>query len=227
MLDNLELKRRAWRGLAQLTIAIGLSVLLPGGLQYREGWVFLCVFVFCSAVITLDIQSRDPALLERRLCAGPGAEQRARQKAIQGLVSLTFIASMLVPAFDHRYGWSQLPRPIVILGDLLVGLGFWAVFLVFRENTFAAAVIEVGTEQKVIDSGPYALVRHPMYAGGLVLFSGIPLALGSLWGLCLLPLFAGLIVWRLLDEEALLSERLPGYRSYCKKTRYRLIPYVW
>src|SRR4029078_716965 len=99
---------------------------------------------------------RDPALLERRLAAGPGAEQRPRQKAIQALASVMFVASMLLPAFDHRYGWYPLPRSVAILGNVLLGLGFFAVSLVFRENTFASAVVEVGAEQKVIDTGPYA-----------------------------------------------------------------------
>jgi protein-S-isoprenylcysteine O-methyltransferase Ste14 len=117
--------------------------------------------------------------------------------------------------------------PLVVVGDALVALGFLIVFRVFRENTFASALIEVGTEQKVIDTGPYARVRHPMYAGALVLLAGIPLALGSFWGLLTLPPFTGIIVWRLLDEETLLERELPGYRQYRGLVRHRLVPGVW
>jgi protein-S-isoprenylcysteine O-methyltransferase Ste14 len=114
-----------------------------------------------------------------------------------------------------------------VIGEILVGVGFWLVFLVFRANSFASAVIEVGIDQKVIATGPYERVRHPMYAGALVLLAGIPLALGSFWGLLTLVPFTAVIVWRLLDEEAVLSKQLPDYDAYCKKTRFRLIPHVW
>jgi protein-S-isoprenylcysteine O-methyltransferase Ste14 len=170
---------------------------------------------------------KDPKLLERRVKAGPLAEQRPREKLIQVFASLGFLAILLVPALDHRFTWSRVPPLGVVSGELLVGAGFYIVFLVFRENTFASAVIEVGAEQKVIDTGPYALVRHPMYAGALILLAGTPLALGSWWGLLTLVPFAGIIVWRLLDEEAVLSKDLPGYDAYRRKTRYRLIPRVW
>jgi len=138
-----------------------------------------------------------------------------------------FLALLAVPALDHRLGWSHVPLPVVVAGDVLVGVGFLAVFLVFRKNSYASAVIEVGAEQKVIDTGPYALVRHPMYAGALVLLAGIPLALGSLWGLLVLAPFTAVIAWRLLDEETFLAQQLPGYAGYCSKTRYRLIPFIW
>jgi protein-S-isoprenylcysteine O-methyltransferase Ste14 len=116
---------------------------------------------------------------------------------------------------------------VVAFGDGLVLLGFFVVFLVFRENTFTSSVIEVAEEQRVIDSGPYAVVRHPMYAGALVLVAGIPLALGSLVGLATLPPFAAMIVWRLLDEERFLVDNLPGYATYRERTRRRLIPRMW
>jgi protein-S-isoprenylcysteine O-methyltransferase Ste14 len=132
-----------------------------------------------------------------------------------------------VPALDHRFSWSRVPLAVVVAGDVLVGVGFLIVFLVFRENSFASAVVEVSAAQKVIDTGPYARVRHPMYAGALVLLAGIPLALGSLFGLLVLVPFAAILVARLLDEERFLVRELPGYAAYRQKTRYRLIPYVW
>ena len=134
---------------------------------------------------------------------------------------------MVVPALDHRFRWSSAPLPAVIAGDALVVLGFLVVFLVFRGNTYTSSVIEVASEQPVIDTGPYAIVRHPMYAGALVLVAGIPLALGSLVGLVTLPPFAAIIVWRLLDEERFLLGRLAGYGDYRQKVRWRLVPHVW
>jgi protein-S-isoprenylcysteine O-methyltransferase Ste14 len=133
----------------------------------------------------------------------------------------------VVPALDHRFAWSRVPIHFVVAGDLLVAAGFVIVFLVFRENSFASAAIEVGAGQKVIETGPYGLVRHPMYAGALVLLAGIPLALGSFWGLLALVPFTGVIAWRLLDEEAFLSRELPGYEAYRGRVRHRLVPGVW
>lgn len=222
-----SLRWRAWVGLAQLGAGMILALFLPGGFAWMEGWAFFVVFLLSSALTTLYIQRHDPALLERRLKAGFRAEQRPRQKAVQALASLSFLAAMIVPALDHRFGWSHLPLGVVILGDLMVALGYFAVFQVFRENTFASALIEVGSEQRVIDTGPYALVRHPMYGGALVMLAGIPLALGSLWGLCVLPLFVALLVWRLIDEETLLVQDLPGYDNYRERVRYRLVPRLW
>ena len=180
-----------------------------------------------SLAITLYLARMDPALLQRRTQAGPVAEKERSQKIIQGLASLSFVSTVVIPALDHRFGWSHPPLPVVIAGDALVLLGFLAVFLVFRENTFTSSVIEVAAGQRVIDSGPYALVRHPMYAGALVLVAGIPMALGSVVGLAAFPPFVGVIAWRLLDEERFLVAHLVGYAAYSQRIRWRLIPHVW
>lgn len=222
-----NLQRRAAIGLAQLAAGMILALFLPGGFAWVEGWVFFAVFLLCSALTTLYVERHDPALLERRLKAGFRTEQRPRQKAVQALASFAFSVAMVVPALDHRFGWSHVPLGVVILGDVMVALGYLAVLRVFKENTFASALIEVGSEQRVIDSGPYALVRHPMYGSALLMLAGIPLALGSLWGLCVLPLFVALLVWRLLDEETLLVQDLPGYDNYRERVRYRLVPRLW
>jgi len=189
--------------------------------------VFLGTFFGASLAVTLYLMKHDPQLLARRVRAGPVAEQRPRQRLIQAIASAAFIAVIAVPALDRRFGWTQLGAPLVILGDVAVAVGFVIVFLSFRENSFASAVIEVGAAQKVIDTGPYAIVRHPMYAGALLLVAGIPPALGSLAGLIAFVPFAAAIIWRLLDEEAFLTAQLPGYAAYTRKTRYRLIPFVW
>ncbi|HEY5145514.1 MAG TPA: isoprenylcysteine carboxylmethyltransferase family protein [Polyangiaceae bacterium] len=226
--DAAATRRKAGFGLAQLVVVIGLLLFVPAGtLRFVEGWVFLAVFFGASLAITVYLAKADPALLERRTQAGPAAEKERSQKIIQGFASLAFVSTVVVPALDRRCHWSHAPLPAVIAGDTLVALGFLLVFLVFRENTFTSSVIEVAAQQRVIDTGLYALVRHPMYLGGLVLIAGVPLALGSLVGLATIVPFAGVIVWRLLDEERFLVSRLAGYAAYRDKVRYRLIPHVW
>jgi protein-S-isoprenylcysteine O-methyltransferase Ste14 len=219
---------KATVGLAQLVVVIGVALFVPAGtVGFIEGWIFLAVFSGSSLAITLYLMKRDPALLERRTQAGPVAEKELSQKLIQGLASIAFLSTLVVPALDHRFRWSHVPMAAVIGGDVLVALGFLTIFLVFRANTFTSAVIEVAAEQRVIETGPYAIVRHPMYSGALVMFIGVPLALGSFVGLLTFVPFAATIVWRLLDEERFLSSRLTGYAGYRDKTRYRLVPRVW
>ena len=141
--------------------------------------------------------------------------------------SLGFIGLLVVPTLDRRFAWSQMPPYVALAGDALVGLGFLAVFFVFKENTFPSATIELAPDQKVVSTGPYALVRHPMYAGGLVLLLGMPIALGSWWGLLVIFATVPAFIWRLVDEEKFLARNLPGYVEYQEKVRYRLIPLVW
>jgi protein-S-isoprenylcysteine O-methyltransferase Ste14 len=219
---------KATLGLVQLVAVIGVALFVPAGtVGFIEGWIFLAVFSASSLAITLYLMKRDPALLERRTQAGPVAEKEQSQKLIQGFASVAFLSTLVVPALDHRFRWSHVPMVAVIGGDVLVALGFLTIFLVFRANTFTSAVIEVAAEQRVIDTGPYAIVRQPLYSGALVMFIGVPLALGSFVGLLTFVPFAATIVWRLLDEERFLSSRLTGYAAYRDKTRYRLVPRVW
>jgi len=222
------LRAKAWLGLLFLGAVMWLALFIPAGtVRYWQAWVFLAVFIGACAITTLYVTINDPALLERRMSGGPTAEKRPVQKLIMLLTSVCFLASFAVPALDHRFGWSAVPAGVAIGGDVMVALGFLLVGFVYRENTFASATIEVSEHQSVISTGPYAIVRHPMYAGGYVLLLGTPLALGSYWGLvpsaAMLPLF----VWRLLDEERLLAETLPGYTDYQRQVRYRLVPFVW
>jgi protein-S-isoprenylcysteine O-methyltransferase Ste14 len=131
------------------------------------------------------------------------------------------------PAVDRRFAWSPVPPYLALAGDVLVAIGYLAIFFVFKENTFTSGTIEVNPEQKVISTGPYALVRHPMYVGSIVMLTGIPLALGSWWGLFIIILMMPALIWRLLDEERFLAKNLPGYVEYKNKVKYRLVPYVW
>ncbi len=187
----------------------------------------MLVFFSASALITVYLWKRDQALLERRVNSGPGAEKGASQKLIQSFASLSFIGLMVLPSLDHCFGWSHLPLAFVLTGDALVALGFLAVFIVFKENSFAAGTIAVAAKQTVISTGPYAIIRHPMYSGALIMILGTPLALGSWWGLTMFATMTFVVVLRLLDEEKFLLNCLSGYPEYCEKVRFRLMPLIW
>ena len=198
-----------------------------GSLRFWQGWLYWAVFIGCAAVITVDLLRRDHALLERRLRAGPAAERKPTQRVIQSLASVLFVGLLVAPCLDYRFAGSHVPLAVVIAANVLVVAGFAIVGAVFRENTFTSATIEVARDQRVISTGPYRIVRHPMYAGAVVLLTATPLALGSWWSLLVVPLFIGVIVWRLLGEERVLAATLPGYVEYLATTRARLIPGIW
>jgi protein-S-isoprenylcysteine O-methyltransferase Ste14 len=215
-------------GFTQLISVLGILLLAPAWtLDYWQAWVYLLVFAASSALITSYLWNRDPKLLERRIKAGPAAEDEKSQKLIQVLASLVFIGAMVLPSLDHRFSWSAVPLPVMVAGDVLVALGFLIAFLVFKENTFAAATIAVAADQKVVSTGPYAVVRHPMYSGALVMLIGTPLALGSWWGLLMFIPMTFIIAWRARDEERFLFRNLSGYKEYCQIVRYRMVPLFW
>lgn len=223
-----DLNKKALGGLLFLVICLAIMLFLPAWtLDYWQAWTFLAVFTASVLAITVYLMKKDPQLLERRVNAGPGAEKEKSQKIIQFVAQIAFIAVLVFPSVDHRFQWSTVPSYIVVAGDILVALGLLIVFFVFKENTFTSAIIEVGTEQKVISTGPYALVRHPMYIGALVMLLGVPLALGSWWGLFAIIPITLVIVLRLLDEENFLVKTLPDYSEYRNKVRYRLVPFIW
>jgi protein-S-isoprenylcysteine O-methyltransferase Ste14 len=220
--------RQAVAGLGFLITVLGVALFVPAWtLAFWQAWVFLAVFSTSVIAITVDLAKRDPALLARRVKAGPIAEASIRQKVIQTIASLSFIAIFLISALDHRAAWSCVPTAIVLVGDIMVVLGLAIVFAVFRANTFTSAVIEVGRDQQLVSTGPYAVIRHPMYAGALVMVLGTPIALGSWCGLLGVPVLVAVIIWRLLDEEDLLLRELPGYADYRKRVTRRLVPRLW
>lgn len=224
----MDLNKRAWLRLVFLAIMMGLLLFLPAGtVQYWQAWVYLAVFFGASLLITLYLMKKDPGLLKRRLRGGPTAEKEKTQKIIMFFATLGFIALLVVPALDHRFRWSSVPLYMVIAGDILTALGLYVVFLVYKENPFGSATIEVAHDQTVISTGPYAIVRHPMYAGSMLYLLGMPLALGSYWGLLVLAAMLPILIWRLFDEERFLSKNLPGYTDYCAKIRWRLMPGVF
>jgi protein-S-isoprenylcysteine O-methyltransferase Ste14 len=219
---------KAFLGLAFLLIILALALFLPAGTtDFWQAWVYLGVFGVCTVLITANLVVRDPGLLERRVRGGPAAETQKSQQIIQSLASLFFVALYVVAGLDRRFGWSYVTPAVSLISDAVVALGFFIVFLVFRENSFTSATIEVAAEQKVISTGPYAAVRHPMYAGAFLLLLATPLALGSLVALPLpIPLIL-VIIARLMDEERFLSANLAGYEAYRERVKYRLVPYVW
>jgi protein-S-isoprenylcysteine O-methyltransferase Ste14 len=223
-----SLARRAW--LSVVLFAAFMAALLfgiAGTLRYWQAWVYLFLLLGLSALLTQELLRRDPALLERRMKGGPQAERRPAQRVIMVGASLAYLGLHVVPALDHRLHWSSVPVAGVVLGNVLFAIGFLFVGRVYRENTYTSATIEIHEGQRVIDTGPYAIVRHPMYSGALLYMLGTPLALGSYWGLLGFVLMLLVIVWRLQDEERMLARELPGYAEYRQRVRWRLLPGVW
>jgi protein-S-isoprenylcysteine O-methyltransferase Ste14 len=209
-------------------VVFGLLVFVPAGtFNYWQAWVFLAVFTISTSVPSIYLSLKNPAALQRRLHAGPAAETRTVQKLIISGVFLLLPALLVFCAFDHRFGWSPVPTAVTVMGDALVAGGLGISMLVVIQNRYAAANVTVEAGQKVISTGLYGVVRHPMYVGALIMMGGIPLALDSWWGLVILiPGVIGLIL-RILDEEKMLKQELEGYSEYMQKVHYRLVPYVW
>jgi protein-S-isoprenylcysteine O-methyltransferase Ste14 len=210
------------------TLALGAMVFIPAGtLDYWQGWAYSLTSVSASALYTIYLAKYDPALLQRRRQAGPSHEKEPAQKIIVLFIFAAFVMLIALPPLDHRFGWSPVPWYVSIVGDALVVLSFYFFYLVAKVNTYAAANVRVETGQRVIDTGVYGIVRHPMYLGALFLVVGTPLALGSWRTLLLSPGLALLLYFRIASEEKVLMRDLAGYAEYRRKVRYRLIPFVW
>jgi protein-S-isoprenylcysteine O-methyltransferase Ste14 len=198
-----------------------------GTLDYWQAWVFIAVFIVSTIVPSVYLAVKNPAALQRRMKAGPLAEGRAVQKLIITATIVADVATLVVSALDHRFGWSTVPTPVVILGDVLVAVGLVMAQLVVIQNSYAAATIAVEADQKVVDTGLYGVVRHPMYVGTLIMMIGTPLALDSYWGLLAIALALPVLAARIEDEEKMLRQELAGYDEYTRKVHYRLVPGVW
>ena len=205
-----------------------LMVFWPAGtFDYWRGWAFIAVFAAATLLPSIYLAATDPAALKRRMQAGPAAETRPLQKIIITFAFLMMGAMIVVSALDFRFGWSSVPAAVSVVGDVMVAVGLLISMITTIQNGYAAASVNVEADQKVVSAGVYSIVRHPMYFGNVVLTIGVPLALGSYWGL--LFVIAGLIVLatRILDEEKALTLELTGYRDYVQQVHYRLVPYVW
>jgi protein-S-isoprenylcysteine O-methyltransferase Ste14 len=224
-----SVSRRAIRGVVVGNVVFFAMIFIPAWtLDYWQGWVFFLMLAVSTALVTAYLARYDRPLLDSRLRAGPVAEKTPAQKVIVTVGLPIYIVTLVLIVLDHRFHWSPaVPPYLSLLGDGLGALGLFIYFLVVKENRYAAATIHVAQGQTVVSSGPYAVVRHPMYTGAILVFLGAPLALGSWWGLLTVPLCVAWFVWRLLAEEQYLHENLPGYSEYAREVRYRLLPGVW
>jgi protein-S-isoprenylcysteine O-methyltransferase Ste14 len=222
-----SLATRAAAQTAGFLILFALIFVAAGTIHFWQGWLFCLSFWFSTIAIGVYLIKRDPALLERRMRFGPRAESRPIQKIIVTIAFVMFVALAILPALDHRFGWSRVPAVIVVIANIFIVATFGLFVRVLRENTFAASTITVEAGQRVISTGPYRHVRHPMYAGALLLIFAMPIALGSLWGLPVSAIAIPVLIARIVDEERALSAKLPGYDNYRRAVPYRLIPHVW
>jgi protein-S-isoprenylcysteine O-methyltransferase Ste14 len=215
-------------GLAFLMLVLAVTLFLSAGsLSFWQAWVYLTIFAICIVLITAYLLKYDQKLLASRIKAGPTAETQKSQQVIQSLASLFFIGLFIVAGLDYRFHWSNLLSVVSLIADVFVALGFLVVFLVFRENSYTSAVIEVARKQQVIATGPYRMVRHPMYSGASLLLIFTPPALGSWVALPLSVALILVVVVRSLEEEKFLSAHLDGYEAYLQAVRYRLVPLIW
>ena len=212
------------RFLGAILVLSAVFFLPAGTLAYWEAWGYLAILFIPMLFVLFYLLKNDPGLLARRMKT---REREAEQKLIIKLSFIPFLLAFLLPGFDKRFGWSNVPVGMVVMADILVLLGYSIVFLVFRENRYASRVVEVEQEQTVISSGPYAMIRHPMYLGSLLLYILSPLALGSYWAMIPAILIIPVIIARIRNEESVLARDLSGYQEYMQKTRYRLIPGMW
>lgn len=229
-MQNTQVMHEGLRKTVLLRFGLAVPVLMAlifvpaGTLAFWEGWLYLAVLLIPLTFAMVYLLKNDPELLERRMHM---REREKTQARIIAASSLYFVMLFVLPGLDHRFGWSHTPAPLVLLGALLVLLGYGIVLLVFRENRYASRVVEVTQGQQVISSGPYAYVRHPMYSGVTLMYVFTPLALGAWWVVLPALLIIPILAARLRNEEEVLLRELPGYAEYREKTRYRLLPGVW
>ena len=224
----LSITKQAVIGLVALAAVLWLALFVPAWtLNYWQAWTYWLVFVVCISAISAYFLKKDLNLITSRLKVGAAAEKEGIQKITQAVVSVFSVLLLLVPSIDHHFQWSNVPAYLSIAADALVVLGLLMIFLVFKENSYTSVLVEVNEDQKVVSTGPYGVVRHPMYSGALLMLLFTPLALGSFWGLLAFPPILLAIAVRLSEEEKFLVKNLSGYPQYCQKVKYRLIPFVW
>lgn len=216
---------RLWFSILVMVL-INLALLLfPAGTwRWWQAWLFCALFYLPAIAISTYFLARDPAFLERRMQTG---EPEPAQRTIMTFAATGYILIFPVAGFDHRFGWSYVPLPVVIAASVLYLAAYLFVFYVYQVNRFAAATIRVEAGQQVIDTGPYAVVRHPMYLGAGLMTLCAPLVLGSLWALLPVLLLLAAVIFRLRNEETVLLRDLPGYDAYRQRVRWRLLPGIW
>lgn len=209
-------------------VLMGAVLFWPAGtFDYWQAWVFIAVFIVFTMVPTIYLAAKYPDALRRRMTSGPFAETRPVQKLVTVGIVVMAVAVGVVSALDHRFGWSMVPTPVIVVGNVLVALGLAVAELVVVQNNYAAATITVEAEQTLVSTGLYGIVRHPMYVGALIMMIGMPLALDSYWGLLTVVPAVLVFALRIDDEEKMLRQQLDGYDEYTRKVHYRLVPGVW
>ncbi len=219
------LKKKIAIRFSLIPLFLGLIILLPAWtLKFWQAYTYLVVLVVPMIFALLYFLKKDPKFLERRTRV---KEKEKQQKLLSILSTAIFLTGFIILGLDHRFAWSDVPIYIVITADIIVLLGYLIILFVFKQNSYASCIIEVNENQKVISTGLYGVVRHPMYLGVLIMFLPTPIALGSYWALIPFAVLPVLLILRILNEEKVLSNNLQGYKEYCQKTRFRLIPYIW
>jgi len=220
-----KLFRMAMTRIIMGLLVLGLIFFLPAGtMKYWHAWLYIGILFIPMSIALVILINKDPDLLERRLRM---KEKESPQKLIIRLSWIFFLAAFIIPGFDFRFGWSEMPIWFVISADFLILAGYIFFMFVIRENSYASRIIEVEKEQRVIDTGPYSLVRHPLYSSILIMYLSTHLALGSYWAMIAMLPLPVMIIFRILNEEEKLKKDLPGYREYLEKVKYRVIPYIW
>jgi protein-S-isoprenylcysteine O-methyltransferase Ste14 len=214
-------------GLVELVV-FGFMLFFPAGtFNYWQAWVFLVVVAVAAWVPNIHVLRTNPVVRQGRMSGGPTAEVRGAQKVLIAGLYLSLAAMVVVSVLDHRFGWSSVPTAICLVGDVLVAVGLGVVALVIIQNSYASSTVQVQAGQKVVSTGLYGMVRHPMYTGNVIMLIGIPLALGSYRGLAFVVPALIVLALRIGDEEKLLQDELHGYREYTQTVRYRLVPGMW
>jgi len=214
-------------GLVQIVALAALLFGPAGDFYYWQAWVFLGVFALSAWIPSIYLQATNPAALQRRMRGGPVAEGRPVQKIAMAGLYLSLAAMCVVSALDHRFGWSSMPAALCVIGDLMVAIGLGLTVLVVIQNSYASTTVQVEAGQKVVSTGLYGVVRHPMYTANVIMLVGLPVALGSYWALAFVASGVLVLASRIRDEEKLLRDELPGYREYTTTVRHRLVPFVW
>lgn len=206
-------------------VLVGTLIFLPAGtFNYFNGWLFMVLLFIPMLLAGVVMMFKNPKLLMKRLNA---KEKQKDQDLVVKLSGLMFVAGFIVAGLGVRFDWYTLPRTVVVIASIIFSFGYIVYAVVLRENTYLSRTIEVQDEQKVIDTGLYSVVRHPMYSATLMLFLSMPLILGSIYSFLIFLLYPFIIIKRIKGEEELLKKELDGYNDYVKKVKYRLIPFIW
>lgn len=220
-----SLKQQVFLRILLLPVFVWLVILVPAGtLDFWQVYVYFAVIMVLAIGSVSYLLKHDPELIERRLRV---KEKQSTQQKLMALLVLQMIVGYVIPGLDRRFGWSDIPVWLVLFADLLAVIAYLFMMYVMTVNSYAARTVDVEPDQELITNGPYGLVRHPLYAGALLLYLATPIALGSWWGLIPFMLVPAILVPRILNEEKVLKAGLDGYNDYCVQVKWRLLPYIW